>query len=43
MKKVKLALLTSTVAILTFIASIGAASACQFAWYQPQTPKSLQK
>lgn len=43
MRKIKLALLTSMVAILTFIASISAASACQMLWYQPKTPKALQK
>lgn len=43
MRKVKIALLTSVVAILTFFASISAASACLFGWYQPKTPKCLQK
>lgn len=43
MKKIKLLLLTSAVAILTFFATISASSACQWTFYQPQLPKSLQK
>lgn len=43
MKKVKYLVLTSLVTILSILATVGAASACTAAHYQPKLPKSLQR
>ncbi|HOJ12090.1 MAG TPA: cyclic lactone autoinducer peptide [Clostridiales bacterium] len=42
-KKVLMTVFAIGAALLTFLASASAASACWFFMYQPQEPKSLRK